>query len=39
MKKFFQFLYENQQCQEFDKQEMPHLEIDTHVLPTTIKDI
>jgi hypothetical protein len=39
MKKFFEFLFENQQCQEFDKQKMPQLEIETHVLPVTLKDI
>jgi hypothetical protein len=39
MKKFFQFLFENQQCQEFDKQEMPQLEIEIQVLPVTLKDI
>ncbi len=39
MKIFFQFLFENQQCQNFDEQEMPQLEIETRVLPTTLKDI
>ncbi len=32
-------LFDNQQCQESDKQEMSQLEIETHVLPTTLKDI
>ncbi len=34
-----QFLFENQECQECDEQEMPQLEIKTRVLPTTLKDI
>jgi len=39
MKNKIQFLFENHQCQEYDEQEMSQLEIETHVLPTTLKDI
>jgi len=37
--KRIQFLFEIQQCQEFDQQEMPQLEIQIRVSPTTLKDI
>ncbi len=37
MKKFSQFLFENQQCQKSDKQELPQLETKTHVSPTILK--
>ncbi len=37
--KVFQFLFENQQCQEPNEEKMPQLEIDIHVSLTTLKDI
>jgi hypothetical protein len=39
MKKFSQFLFENQQCQESNEQEMPQLETEIHLSLTTLKDI
>jgi hypothetical protein len=39
MKKIVQLLFENQQCQKSNGQKMSHLETNTHVSPTTLKDM